>query len=273
MNQKVTLPAISLRGLVVFPSMVLHFDVGRERSVNALKAAADSDGQIFLVAQKDPSVADPDASDLYEVGVVAEVRQLLTTPDGSTRVLVEGLYRAKRIKTISRSDHFRFEVKEISNRGAALSDTTRTACIRSLKDAFVDYAQVTPKMPRELYDSIVAEEDCAKLFEKIVFNVVLRVEDKQKLLETNGTLAKIKTLITMLHSELEIIETEILAHLYYPPNTATECPQTRHLAHNMETTNKVYGRNNKVHTFLVEQSLTSDTCLRQNALPMCKQDV
>ena len=209
MTKNTTLPAISLRGLVVFPSMVLHFDVGRERSVNALKAAADGNGHIFLVSQIDPSVAEPEVNDLYETGVVAEVRQLLTTPDGSTRVLVEGLYRAKRVKTVSRSEYFQFEVKEQPTRGAALSDNTRTACKRALKDAFVDYAQVTPKMPRELYDSIISEEDCEKLFEKVVFNVVLRLEDKQKLLETNGTLTRIKLLITMLRSELEIIETEM----------------------------------------------------------------
>ncbi len=209
MKKNLILPAISLRGLVVFPSMVLHFDVGRERSVNALKAAAEGDSQIFLVSQRDAAVADPEVNDLYEIGVVAELKQLLTTPDGSTRVLVEGLYRAKRVKTISRSDYFRFEVKEIPNRGAALAETTQTACLRSLKEAFMDYAQVTPKMPRELYDSIVAEENCTKLFEKVVFNVVLRVEDKQTLLETNGTLNKIQSLIGMLKSELEIIETEM----------------------------------------------------------------
>ncbi len=209
MTKNKILPAISLRGLVVFPSMVLHFDVGRERSVNALKAATEKNGLIFLVAQKDPSVSDPEISDLYEVGVVAEVRQLLTTPDGSTRVLVEGLYRAKRINTVSRTDYLKFEVKELSGRGAALTDTTQTAAKRALKEAFVDYAQVTPKMPRELYDSIVGEEDCAKLFEKVVFNVVLRVEDKQKLLETNGTLKRIMSLISMLRNELEIIETEM----------------------------------------------------------------
>ncbi len=207
-NNKI-LPAISLRGLVVFPSMVLHFDVGRERSVNALKAATEDDGHIFLVAQKDPANTDPEMSELYETGVVAEVRQLLTTPDGSTRVLVEGLYRAKRVKTISRTEYLKFEVKEIGSRSTALSDTTKTACKRALKDAFIDYAQITPKMPRELYDSIVGEEDCEKLFEKVVFNVVLKLEDKQKLLETNGTLNRIKTLITMLRSELEIIETEM----------------------------------------------------------------
>lgn len=209
MTKNQVLPAISLRGLVVFPSMVLHFDVGRERSVNALKAAADGNGHIFLVAQTDPANADPDVKDLYEVGVVAEIRQLLTTPDNSTRVLVEGLYRAKRVKTVSRSEYLKFEVKPLPARGAAISENTGTACIRALKDVFVDYAQVTPKMPRELYDSIVGEENCEKLFEKIVFNVVLRLEDKQRLLETNGTLARVKLLISMLRSELEIIETEM----------------------------------------------------------------
>ncbi len=209
MKNNMTLPAISLRGLVVFPSMVLHFDVGRERSVNALKAATEGDGHIFLVAQKDAANTDPEMNDLYEVGVVAEVRQLLTTPNGSTRVLVEGLYRARRVKTVSRTDYLKFEVKELSGRSAALSDNTKVACKRALKDAFMDYAQITPKMPRELYDSIVGEEDCEKLFEKVVFNVVLKLEDKQRLLETNGTLNRIKTLIAMLKSELEIIETEI----------------------------------------------------------------
>lgn len=209
MNKNVILPAISLRGLVVFPSMVLHFDVGRERSVNALKAATEGDGHIFLVTQKDASNADPEINDLYDIGVIAEVRQLLTTPDGSTRVLVEGLKRAKRVKTVSRTEYFKFEVKELSNRNTALSDTTKAACKRALREAFIDYAQITPKMPRELYDNIIGEEDCEKLFEKVVFNVVLRVEDKQKLLETNGTMKRIQTLIAMLRSELEIIETEM----------------------------------------------------------------
>ena len=75
------IPAISLRGLVVFPAMVLHFDIGRERSVNAVKAAAEGNGRIFLVAQKDAAQTEPELSDIYEVGVIAEVRQLLTTPE------------------------------------------------------------------------------------------------------------------------------------------------------------------------------------------------
>ncbi len=212
MNKKTTneiIPAISLRGLVVFPSMVLHFDVGRERSVNALKAAADGSGRIFLVAQKDASITEPEISDMYEVGVIAEVRQLLTTPDGSTRVLVEGLTRAKRVKLVSAKDYFQFEVKELPARGAALSDATAAAAARALKNIFAEYAQISPKMPRELFEGIMTEDNCSDLFDKVVFNVVLKVEDKQALLEANGLLNRIKMLISMLETEIEIIETEI----------------------------------------------------------------
>ncbi len=203
------IPAISLRGLVVFPSMVLHFDVGRERSVNALKAAAEGSGRIFLVAQKDASLTDPELSDMFEVGVIAEVRQLLTTPDGSTRVLVEGLCRARRMKSVGSSDYLKFEVKELPDRGTELSENTAAAASRALKNIFAEYAQISPKMPRELFEGIMSEEKCAELFEKVVFNVVLRVEDKQALLETNGLLRRIKMLISMLENEIEIIETEI----------------------------------------------------------------
>lgn len=212
MNKKTTneiIPAISLRGLVVFPSMVLHFDVGRERSVNALKAAADESGHIFLVAQKDASITEPELSDMYEVGVIAEVRQLLTTPDGSTRVLVEGLSRARRVKSVGGKDYLRFEVKELPTRSGAISESTAAAASRALKNIFAEYAQISPKMPRELFESIMTEENCSELFDKVVFNVVLKVEDKQALLEANGLLNRIKMLISMLETEIEIIETEI----------------------------------------------------------------
>ncbi len=203
------IPAISLRGLVVFPAMVLHFDVGRERSVNAVKAAAEGSGRIFLVAQKDAALTEPELSDIYEIGVIAEVRQLLTTPDGSTRVLVEGLTRARRVKSVPGKDYLQFEVKELPMRGAELSDSTAAAAVRALKNTFAEYAQISPRMPRELFEGIMSEENCSELFEKVVFNVVLKVEDKQALLEANGLLRRVKMLISMLESEIEIIETEI----------------------------------------------------------------
>lgn len=209
MNNILTLPAISLRGLVIFPSMVLHFDVGRERSVAALKAAAAGDGKIFLVAQKDAGETEPTAENIYNVGVVAEIRQLLTTPDGSTRVLVEGLYRAKTVRAVPCRDYLKYEVKQLQTRGAAMSQSTETAAKRALKETFDLYASMSPKMPRDLYESIMSEEDCSRLFDKVVFNIMLSVEDKQRLLETNGTLQRIRMLIAMLHDEIEVIQAEI----------------------------------------------------------------
>lgn len=209
MNNIMTLPAISLRGLVIFPSMVLHFDVGRERSVAALKAAAAGDGKIFLVAQKDAGDTEPTAENIYNIGVVAEIRQLLTTPDGSTRVLVEGLFRAKTIRSVPCRDYLKYEVKQLRTRFASISPSTETAAKRALKETFDLYASMSPKMPRDLYESIMSEEDCSRLFDKVVFNIMLSVEDKQKLLETNGTLQRIRMLIAMLHDEIEVIQAEI----------------------------------------------------------------
>ncbi len=209
MSKNQVVPAISLRGLVIFPTMVLHFDVGRERSVNALKAAAENDGHIFLVAQKYPADIEPAESDIYDVGVVGQIKQLLTTPDGSTRVLVEGLYRAKAVKLVPSSKYLQYEVKEYPTRETALAESTEAAAKRALKHSFDSYAQISPKMPSDLYESIMSEENCSRLFDKVVFNVVLKLEDKQSLLETNSTLRRIKMLIAMLDSEVEIILTEL----------------------------------------------------------------
>ena len=209
MKNTVFLPAIALRGLVVFPSMVLHFDVGRERSANALKAAAESDGRIFLVAQKDASVSEPTLSDIYTVGVIAEIRQLLTTPDGSTRVLVEGISRAKRVKSVSKKEYLAFEVKELPTNASKLAESTKSAMTRSLLKVFENYSMFTPRMPRELYEQIIGETDCEALFEKIVFNVNLRLDDKQMLLETNSLSHRVKLLMTMLTEEIEILKTEL----------------------------------------------------------------
>ena len=109
------MPTLALRGLVIYPGMILHFDVGREKSILALKAASDGDKKIFLVTQKDIGMAEPDPEDVYKVGVVAEVRQLLKTPDDVTRVLVEGIYKAKVVDVIDTEPYFQFKVKEFAD--------------------------------------------------------------------------------------------------------------------------------------------------------------
>lgn len=208
-SKNTIMPAISLRGLVVFPSMVLHFDVGRERSVAALKAALAGDGRVFLAAQKNANDLEPDTNDIFSVGVVAEIRQLLTTPDGLTRVLVEGLYKAKAINRVHCAEYLKYEVAKIPVKSARLSEKTETALVRSLTQTFEEYAMVSPKMPRDLYDGIMSEGDLTRLFDKIVFNVVLKVEEKQRLLETTSVTKRVTMLITMLRNEIDIMRTEL----------------------------------------------------------------
>lgn len=209
MKNTMTLPAVTLRGLVVFPTMLLHFDVGREKSVNAIRAASKGDGLIFLVTQKDPAIENPSEDEIYNIGVVGSIKQMLTTPDGSTRVLVEGLYRAKSVNCINGKDYIKFEVKRCAERRQKIDEKVEQAAHRTLLRAFESYARVTPKMPEELYNSIITEKQLDNLYNKIVCNTVLKTNDKQRLLEINSLIDRVKELCSMIVSEVEIIVTEI----------------------------------------------------------------
>lgn len=207
------IPALPMRGLVIFPGMILHFDVGREKSIKALKAAAANDRKIFLVAQRDSTIVDPLFDEIYKVGVVAEIRQLLKTPDNTTRVLVEGLSLAKVTGFNSIEPYVECEIEElVAKKPPAIAAEEETALVRMLVEAFRTYTTLSPKMPGELYESILAETKLDKLFDLIVFNVYLKVEDKQKLLETASLKKRIKMLIGIMESEIDVMELEMEIH-------------------------------------------------------------
>ncbi|MGN0598228.1 MAG: LON peptidase substrate-binding domain-containing protein, partial [Ruminiclostridium sp.] len=209
----IQMPALTLRGLVIFPGMILHFDVGRTRSVNALKAAVEGGREIFLVAQKDASVSDPDINDIYTTGVVAEIRQILKTPDGTTRVLVEGLYKAKFEGIVQNEDYFLFQISEITEkRSDRISQSEQDALCRMLTGVFGEYCNLAPKMAPELVESIMSEKDIYRLFDQIVFNVFLKVEDKQRLLEINGIKKRAEELMSVLANETKIMQLEVQIH-------------------------------------------------------------
>jgi ATP-dependent Lon protease len=203
-----------MRGLVIFPHMILHFDVGRDKSVDALKAAANGERKIFLVAQKDASVAEPTIDDVYKIGVVTEVRQILKTPENATRVLVEGLYKAKLISLDATEPYFKCTVSRVEQpaRFSALSADEETALARMLVDIFKKYCSLAPKMPGELYQSILTESNLDRLFDSIVFNIYLKPEDKQKLLEISSTKKRVERLLAVLEKEIGIMELEIDIH-------------------------------------------------------------
>jgi len=206
------MPALPMRGLVIFPGMVLHFDVGRDKSVHALKTAAAGNRKIFLVAQRDSSVADPLFDEIYKIGVIAEIRQILRTPDNTTRVLVEGLTKAKAVRFRETEPFIECEVLPIEPRMVSVSADESTALHRVLIDTFRDYSSLAPKMPPELYDGIITEKNLAQLFDKIVFNIYLKVEDKQKLLELGSLKRRIEALITVLENEADVMELEMDIH-------------------------------------------------------------
>lgn len=206
---KKQIPTLTMRGLVVFPGMVIHFDVGREKSVNALKTAAGGERRIFLVAQRDANVSEPGADDVYKIGVVAELRQVLKTPDGNIRVLVEGLYKAKILEFDASGDFVSCGVTPVVKRKTAeLSESEETAYVRAISAAYAEYCRFTPKMPQELYDGIVSEKSLPKLVDMIVFNTYFKVEDRQEMLELGSDRKRAEKLISMLNAETKVMALE-----------------------------------------------------------------
>ncbi|MBQ8841658.1 MAG: endopeptidase La [Ruminiclostridium sp.] len=210
-NNKI-LPLIVTKGLVVFPDMVLNFDVSNPKSIEALKTASLTDKRIFLVSQKNHETSQVTINDVFEVGVIAEVSQILRTPDKITRVLVRGISRGK-VVSISEFDRYNVaEIETIRESAGRISSSTSDAHIRALKILFEEYSTLVPKMPEELIKAVQTQDDLKKLFDIVVFNVFLKPEDKQLILETNGLLKRTKLLIEMLTAEIKILKFEVEIH-------------------------------------------------------------
>ena len=207
------LPAVAMRGLVCFPRFVMHFDVAREMSVKAVEAALKNDRLVFLTAQKDVYVEEPQEKDLYNIGVVAEIRQTLKTPDNVMRVLVDGLYRAKIKETVNENGMFVCTVKKLPDYSREKPDPVDlTAIMRSIKDIFETYGELVPRMPKELINSIMCQNDPYKLFENITYNMNLDFQDKQMLLEESNILSKLGMLYANIVHEVEVLEIEKQIH-------------------------------------------------------------
>ena len=203
------LPVVAMRGVVIFPEMVMHFDVAREKSIAAVTAAYESDKKIFLTAQKDIFVEDPELNDLYKFGVIAEVRQILKTPEGVMRVLIEGLHKAKLESLHAGRNYLSADVKLVPySTRTKIDEVEMEAVIRALKDLFEQYSQLFPRMPKELLIAVMCQDDPYKLFNSIIFNIGLDADDKQKLLEENNILKRLNLLYTFLLKETEVLTLE-----------------------------------------------------------------
>lgn len=207
------LPTVPMRGTVAFPHMVMHFDIARDMSKKAVEEALKGDRRLFLTAQRDVFIEEPKPMDLYEIGVVAEIRQTLKTPDDTIRILVEGKYRA-RIKAVEYRDGMVFtEIRKIPLNTREITDEVElTAMVRALKDIYERYSKLFPKMPKEVMVSVMCQDDPMNLYEAIVFNTMLDYKDKQMLLEEGRLFERMEMLYFILQREVQVLELEKEIH-------------------------------------------------------------
>ena len=202
------LPVLPLRGLVVFPKMMLHFDVSRTKSIKALSEAMNADQRLFLTAQMDAAVSNPTIDDIYKVGVVCKVAQVLKESDNKTRVVVEGLYRAKIVSEASDDACMRAQIAPVLTRRSKTVTTRDLALMRSLKAIFERYMELTPKLPTDILFKIGLSNDPSDLTDYVASNVMLDVEVKQILLETANVSDRLELLVDALQNEVFILDTE-----------------------------------------------------------------
>ncbi|SFS99066.1 endopeptidase La [Marininema halotolerans] len=200
------LPLLPLRGLLVYPNMVLHLDVGRERSVKALEQAMVDDDLILLASQHEVQIEEPDPEDIFEMGTVARVRQMLKLPNGTIRVLVEGLHRAKLIEFTEVDPYYKVRVSEIEQ--DEVQDINVEALMRSVLDHFEQYLRLSKKVSPETLSSVSDIDEPGRLADVIASHLPLKVEDKQKILETVDIPKRLETLLTILNDEREVLELE-----------------------------------------------------------------
>lgn len=207
-NTSVSMPALALRGLTIFPNMLLHFDVGRETSIKALDEAMATGQPIFLVAQRDLSVEEPGQRDLFTIGTISNVRQILRMPGGNVRVMVEGLSRGRLLSLGQSEPYLLAEVEEIPGDGAVKSSPRTEALIRRTYDLFENYAELAPKMTSDVLLAVLASEDPGYIADYIAQNIIMRSGDKQSILEELRPVRRLEKLSQILRREVEILELE-----------------------------------------------------------------
>ena len=202
------LPLIPLRGLSVFPYMVLHFDVGREKSINALEEAMVNDQLIFLTTQIEAETDSPTSDDFYQVGTISKIKQMLKLPGDAIRVLVEGISRAKIVKLMQDDPYFMAEVEEALYEGEISVDKELEALMRTVLEAFENYVGISNRISPEILMSINAIEEPGRLADVIASHMLLKIEQKQEILEAFDPKVRLETLYRLLLSEIEILEIE-----------------------------------------------------------------
>lgn len=202
-----TLPVLPLRGTLVYPSVIVHLDVGRKPSIEALDMAMLEDRRIMLVTQKETAIKDPKEEDLFSFGTVGYVKQMLKLPNGTFRVLIEGLKRAQVLNYTATEPYYLAEI-EVEDDQNIEQDLKADAFVRSILDQFKRYVDLSPKLSKEVYESTVDIEDLGQLTDVVASHLPIKLPTKQMLLEILAVDERAKTLIQVLTDELEVLRLE-----------------------------------------------------------------
>ena len=206
MAEVINLPLVPLRGMTIFPNMIVHLDVGRDRSVNALEAAMVEERKIFLVAQKTVDNESPDRDDLYEVGTVSEIKQILKLPDGNIRVLVEGINRGVMVGYRDFETYSEVDIEVHTDKWE--QSLQMEALIRGVVHEFEDWVKLSRKIPPETFVAVTILEDVGRLADLIASHLNLKLEDKQAILDCLNVEQRLQKLYEILARELEVLKME-----------------------------------------------------------------
>ena len=202
------LPAVALRGMVILPGMIAHFDISRAKSIRAVEESMMDEQHIFLVAQRDIEQENPNSSDVYKIGTIAEVKQVIKLQNNIVRILVEGKERAELLSFFDNPDYLYAEVirfeEEKEEFAEEFSEEVKMAMVRSLQETFGKYLIVNPKIGKDLQRHVNEQMDLEKLLDMLANNLPLRYEEKQKILEAVSLTERYEVLLAQLFVEIEV---------------------------------------------------------------------
>ena len=200
------MPAVALRGMVILPGMVAHFDVSRAKSIKAVEEAMMDEQKIFLVAQKDVEQENPDIEDLFKIGIIAEVKQVIKLQNNIVRILVEGKERAELSAFLENPDYLLAEIiRFVEEVDDGLPEEAKVAMLRSIQETFGNYVVVNPKMGKELQRQLSEITDLEKLMNQLANSLPVHFEEKQKILDAVSMTERYEVLMALLLKEIEII--------------------------------------------------------------------
>jgi len=205
-NESMTLPLLALRGMLVYPSIVLHLDVGREKSIASLETAMMNDQKIFLVSQKEVAIEDPKPEDIYRIGTIAKINQMLKLPNGTIRVLVEGIERAEIIEYVDKDKEYEVTYRELTE--VSGDSHEEEALMRQLVNQFEQYIKVSRKIAKETSATIADIDEPSRLSFMIASHLPIKIKEKQAILEIDDIKDRMQYLLTILSNEKKVLDLE-----------------------------------------------------------------